>query len=192
MNEYAEIIKKSLYTNAVFKKELAENEVFSKEFAKAAEVILKCLKEGHKLLIAGNGGSMADALHFEAELVGRYKKNRKPVPALALAKGLSTVTAIGNDYDFNQIFCREVEAYGEEGDILFSISTSGKSVNLIEAINKARRLGLKTISLLGKDGGEIKRISGISLVVPATETNTIQEVHEHLIHTLSGLIEEAI
>ena len=149
---------------------------------KAGRLIQTTLKKGKKLLICGNGGSAADSQHFAAELTGRYKKNRRAYPAIALTTDTSALTAIGNDYGFEYIFSRQVEALGARGDILVAFSTSGKSKNILKAIAAAKKRGLRIITLTGKKGASLKRVSDVCIVVPTDETARIQEVHQILYH----------
>ncbi len=156
----------------------------------AIKVIKDALNKGNKVLICGNGGSAADSQHIAAEIVGRFKKERKGLPAIALTTDTSIITAIGNDYGFERIFERQVEALGKEGDVLIAISTSGNSENVILAIKKAKELGVKVIALLGKDGGKIKEMADIVLIVPSYDTARIQECHQTIYHTICEKIEE--
>lgn len=155
-----------------------------------AQDIIKTFKGGHKLMIAGNGGSAADAQHMAAEFVVRFKINRKAMPAIALTTDTSNLTATGNDFDFNSIFSRQVEALGLPGDILLVFSTSGNSQNLIEACDAASKIGVKTIALLGKDGGKLRSVADTSIVVDAFDTARIQEVHSIVMHSLCEIVEE--
>ena len=154
--------------------------------------IAKRIKRGNKLLICGNGGSAADSQHIAAELVGRFSMERKPLPAIALTTDTSILTAVGNDYSFDKIFERQVEALGKEGDILIGISTSGNSQNVLNAVKKAKELGLLTIGFCGKDGGELAKISHHSFVVKSFSTPRIQEVHITLGHVLCDFVEKFI
>jgi len=140
------------------------------------------LNRGCRILICGNGGSAADAQHFAAELSGRYVKERRPLAGIALSTDTSALTAIGNDYGFDRVFSRQVEALGRPGDLLVGISTSGNSANIIQAVAAAKSLGLKTLGLLGKDGGSLKDLMDESLVVPSEVTARVQEVHEMIYH----------
>lgn len=153
------------------------------------EKICAALEAGKKILIAGNGGSAADAQHFAAELVGRFLAERRPLPAVALTTDTSALTAIGNDYGFDRIFSRQVEALAQPGDIFFGISTSGHSANILAATESARQSGCTTIGLLGRDGGRIAALVDLALVVPAQETPHIQEVHIMIIHLLCALVD---
>lgn len=142
-----------------------------------------------KLLICGNGGSAADSQHFAAEIVGRFKKERRPWPAVALTTDTSILTAVGNDYGFDEIFARQVEGIGRSGDALIGISTSGNSPNIQKAIQTAREMGIFTIGLLGRDGGAMAEEMDLPLIVKAQDTARIQEAHIFLIHYLAGGIE---
>ncbi|MDD5638411.1 MAG: D-sedoheptulose 7-phosphate isomerase [Candidatus Pacebacteria bacterium] len=152
--------------------------------------INNCFQRGNKVLIAGNGGSAADAQHFVGEIVGRYKKERKGYPAIALSTDSSVLTAWANDYGFETVFSRQVEALGKQGDIFFGISTSGNSKNIIEAVKKSKELGLTTICLAGKDGGKLKDLADFFIVVPSDNTPRIQESHIMLIHIICEEVEK--
>ncbi len=154
-----------------------------------AELFVAVLKADQKILVAGNGGSAADAQHFAAELVGRYLKERRGLPVISLSTDTSALTAIGNDYGFQRVFSRQVEALGKPGDLLIVISTSGNSLNLIEAAKSARELGLQVVGLLGKDGGSLKALVDEALVAPSDATPRIQEIHEWIWHTWCALID---
>lgn len=159
---------------------------------KSAQLITQTFKSRGKLLICGNGGSAADSQHFAAELVGRYLTERKPLPAIALTTNTYSLTAIGNDYGFDKVFSRQVEAYATKGDVLFCISASGNSANIIAAAKTAKSLQVKTIGLTGNKGGKLKSHCDINLVVPSSRTPYIQEVHLVTIHTICDLIESAL
>ncbi len=152
--------------------------------------IAKRLKEGRKILLCGNGGSAADCQHIAAELVGRFTLERRALPAIALTTDTSVLTALANDYSFDRIFERQVEALGEEGDVLIGISTSGDSKNVINAVNRAKEKGLLTVGFLGKDGGELAKICHHSFIVRNHSTPRIQEVHITLGHVLCDFIEK--
>lgn len=156
----------------------------------AAEHCVAALKVGKKIMTAGNGGSAADAQHFAAELVGRYLKERSSLPALALTTDTSALTAIGNDYGYDDVFSRQVEGLANDGDVLILISTSGNSTNLVKAALSAKQRGCSTIALLGKDGGVLKDQVDHAIVVPEQRTPHIQEVHLMIIHILCEYIEE--
>lgn len=157
----------------------------------AAEQMLRALRGGGKLLICGNGGSAADAQHMAAELVIRLRgdNNRPAIPALALTTDSSILTAGANDYGFENIFARQIEALGRSGDTLIAISTSGNSPNVLEAVNMAHEKGLYVVGLLGGDGGRLKQLVDLPLVVPAADTARIQEVHGFIIHLWCDILE---
>jgi len=147
-----------------------------------AQDMAERLKRGCRILICGNGGSAADAQHFAAELSGRYVKERRALAGIALSTDTSALTAIGNDYGFDRIFSRQVEALGRPGDLLVGISTSGNSPNVIRAVEAAQAQGMKTLGLLGRDGGKLKVLFDEALVVPSPVTARIQEVHQMIYH----------
>jgi D-sedoheptulose 7-phosphate isomerase len=159
---------------------------------KAAWAIINCLKGGGKILIFGNGGSAADSQHMAAELVGRFKKERKALAAIALTANTSTITAIGNDYGYDAVFSRQVEALGKMGDIALGISTSGNSPNVLGALERAKLMGLETIAITGGGGGKLKNACGILIVAGSKDTPRIQEAHIAIIHALCELIEDEI
>lgn len=171
--------------------EMAEQEL-APAIATCITLLDETLRRGSKLLIAGNGGSAADAQHFAAELVGRFLTERRALPAIALTTDTSILTAIGNDYGFERIFCRQIEALAQPGDVFFGISTSGNSPNILQAVRVARQAGCKTIGLLGRDGGVIGQEVDLSLVVSATDTPHVQETHLTIIHLLCKLLEKRI
>lgn len=158
----------------------------------AADLVVNAMKRGGKLLLAGNGGSAADAQHIAAELTGRYLKERRALPAIALSTDTSALTAIGNDYGFLKVFERQVEAIGQRGDVLLAISTSGNSKNLISALEKAKEVGIKRVGFLGKDGGAMKELCELSVVIPSDCTPRIQEMHILMGHILCKMIEEEL
>ncbi len=161
----------------------------AEKMERAISTIRESLKAGNKILICGNGGSAADAQHFAAELVVRYKKNRKALPAIALTTDTSILTAGGNDFGFETIFERQVEALGNSGDVLIAISTSGNSENVIRAVKKARDMKIRTIGFLGNGGGKLADLVDIALIVPSDNTPRIQECHETIMHTICEEIE---
>jgi D-sedoheptulose 7-phosphate isomerase len=160
--------------------------------AAAAEGIIVAYQAGHKALFFGNGGSAADAQHMAAEFVGRYLRERDPMPALALSVNSSAVTAIGNDYGFDEVFTRQLQALACAGDVAIGISTSGNSPNVIAAIECARRLGLFTIALTGASGGRLRGLVDVLIAVPTQETPRIQECHILLGHALCDAVEQAV
>lgn len=160
--------------------------------AAAVETTVAALRAGNKLLVMGNGGSAADAQHFVAEIVGRFKMERKALPAIALTTDTSILTAIGNDYGYDLVFKRQVEAHARPGDVVVGISTSGNSPNVLQALTLAREMGCRTMGLLGKDGGAIKGVSDIDLTVPYDDTPRVQEGHITIIHIICDLVEKKL
>lgn len=160
--------------------------------AEAAELISTSLQSGGKVLVMGNGGSAADAQHFAAEIVGRFLKERPGLPAIALTTDSSILTAIGNDYGFDAVFKRQVEALATSGDVVIGISTSGNSENVRQALVLAREKGCSTIGLLGRDGGSIRELCTIPLIVPSSATPRIQEGHATIVHIVCDLIERRL
>ena len=161
---------------------------FYEALAKTARVLRAAFARGGKALICGNGGSAAEAQHFSDEMVGRYASNRRAYPVLALTADSAILTCIGNDFGFDDIFARQVEAYGQAGDVLFGLSTSGNSRNVLRAAEAAKRSGMTVVALTGTQGA-LREIADISLEVPAGATARIQEVHLHAIHLLSAFFE---
>jgi D-sedoheptulose 7-phosphate isomerase len=160
--------------------------------ATAAERLAQCLRDGGKILLCGNGGSAADCQHLAAEFTGRFQRERAPLAALALTTDTSALTCIANDYGFDQVFARQVLALGRPGDCLVGVSTSGRSPNVVRAIQAARGRGLSTIGLLGRDGGELAGLCDLAVVVPGTDTARIQEAHLFIEHAWCGLVEHAL
>lgn len=160
--------------------------------AAAAERLIECFRDDHKLLAFGNGGSASDAQHLCAELAGRYVRERPGLPAIALTANTSDLTAIGNDYGYDQVFARLVEAHGRAGDVAIAISTSGNSRNVLEAVAAARQRGLKTIGLIGRGGGKLASCVDVPIVVASENTPRIQETHIAIIHVLCELVDDAL
>ena len=156
----------------------------------AAKLCIESLQNGGKILIFGNGGSAADAQHIAAELVGRYKAERKGLAAIALTTDTSALTSIGNDYGYKRVFDRQVEALANKGDAVIGISTGGSSANVISALKLANDLGCKTIGLSGRDGGKMNTLCNVNLVVPAEDTPRIQEMHIVIGHSICHLIDQ--
>jgi len=159
------------------------------EVARAADFIADCLTNGNKLLICGNGGSASDAAHFATELVVRFAKDRPAYPAICLTGDGGLLTAAGNDYGFDEIFARQVAAFGVPGDLLICLTTSGKSKNVLRALEEARPRKLKTIAFLGRDGGSTIGIADVDLLVASDSTARIQEAHQLLLHALCEICE---
>ena len=159
---------------------------------KIAGLCVSALRDKKKIIFMGNGGSAADSQHLAAELVGRFKKNRAAWSALALSTNTSIITAIGNDYDYAQVFARQVEALGQKGDVIFAISTSGRSGNVVKAIEQAKKMGLTTVGFLGQDGGTLKGIVDVALTITTDDTPRIQEMHTLAGHIICEIIEETL
>jgi D-sedoheptulose 7-phosphate isomerase len=159
---------------------------------KAGQIAAQTLLKGGKIFFCGNGGSAADSQHLASELTGRFIKDRRPLAALALSTDTSAITCIGNDYDFSEIFARQIQGLGHSADLLIGISTSGNSSNVIRAIEEAKKIGMQTIGLLGHDGGQLRSLCAHNIVVPSTVTACIQEYHILIGHTLCGLIEQGL
>ncbi len=156
------------------------------------DLIIETITNKNKLLICGNGGSATNAQHFSAELVGRYKLDRKSLPAIALTTDSSIITAIGNDYGYSEVFSRQIEGLGNINDVLFAISTSGNSPNLLRAIEEAKNNNINVIGLLGKDGGKMKEICDLSIIIPSDNTPRIQELHIMVIHIICEILEDIL
>lgn len=159
---------------------------------KIANLCLVCLKNKGKIIFIGNGGSAADSQHLAAELVGRFKLDGQALPGLALTTDTSILTAVGNDYGFEEIFARQIEALASDKDLVISLSTSGNSLNIIKAINKAKSLNIKTIGFLGKDGGELVKLVDLALVIPSKNTPSIQEMHILVGHIICEIIDDKL
>ena len=181
-------IKKSYET----KQAIYENEALLDDIVRVAKLCVGLYKTNKKTLLAGNGGSAADAQHIAAELVGRYGFDRPSIPSLALTTDTSNLTAIGNDYGYDFVFSRQLEGMGQEGDIFIGISTSGNSVNIINAFESAKKKGITTVALVGRDGGKMAEMADYSLIVPSDSTPRIQESHILIGHILCDIIEKEI
>ncbi|WP_295648308.1 D-sedoheptulose 7-phosphate isomerase [uncultured Mucilaginibacter sp.] len=164
-------------------------EALTNHISDACKLILECIKNGNKVLLFGNGGSAGDAQHIAAEFTGRFVKERRSLPAIALTTDTSALTAIGNDYGFERVFERQVEGLANKGDVLIGISTSGNSVNVIKALDLGKKLGCKTIGLSGRDGGKMNDHCDINLVVPSQTTARIQEMHILIGHIICGAVD---
>lgn len=171
---------------------IAGNAAYLESVAAAVAMLAEALTSGHKVLVFGNGGSAADAEHVVAELVGRYGAKRQPLAAVALGANYALLTAWSNDYSFNEVFARQIEALGQPGDVAWGISTSGDSANVVNALEKARALGLRTIGLTGKTGGSIARLCDVLMAVPLTDTPRIQEMHVVTYHGICAALEERL
>jgi D-sedoheptulose 7-phosphate isomerase len=158
----------------------------------AADIIGECLSSGGKVLACGNGGSAADAQHMVAELIGRFLHERSSLPAIALSSDPSIVTALGNDYGFDQVFARQVEGLGRPGDVLLGISTSGRSANVLKAVKVAQQRGMRTLALLGAEGNPMFATCAVCLHIPAHSTPRIQEIHMAILHAICAHVEQAL
>jgi len=187
MNSIRDVFKEAYECRSI----LLDEELIS-SVEKATGLLIETLKNGNKILVAGNGGSSADSQHLVGELVGRFLKERKALPGIALTTNTSILTAIGNDYSFQMVFSRQLEALGNRGDTLIVISTSGNAENLISAVNTAKSLSIKTIGLLGYNGGRLGSLVDIPIIVRLNSTPRIQEIHIIIIHTICQLIEFAL
>jgi len=157
--------------------------------AQAADVIDECLRSGNKLLVCGNGGSAADASHFATEFVVRFAKERRALPAICLTSDSGILTAAGNDYGFDEIFARQVAAFAGPGDVLICLTTSGKSKNVVRALQEAKSRQIKTIAFLGRDGGSTVGIADLDLLVKSDSTARVQEAHQLLLHVLCEIVD---
>ena len=166
-------------------------EVMIPQIEEASKLVIETLKNGNKILLCGNGGSAADAQHIAAELTGRYKTERRGLAGIALTTDTSALTAIANDYGYDRIFDRQVEALAREGDLLIGISTSGNSMNIMSALAVAKLFGCRTIGLSGKEGGEMNRICHVNLIVPSDDTPRIQEMHILIGHIICQAVDDA-
>ena len=183
--------------NTIKKEFLNHKEVIEKcidkitpDVEKASIITIETLKNGNKILFCGNGGSAADAQHIAAELSGRYKKERKGLAGIAITTDTSVLTAVGNDYGYDRVFDRQVEALANKGDLLIGISTSGNSQNVINAFKVAKEIGCKTIGLSGRDGGKFNDVCDLNIIVPSDNTPRIQEMHILIGHTICQLIDD--
>ncbi len=181
-------IKKSYQT----KQNIYNNENLLNKIEELSKVCVELYRGSNKTILAGNGGSAADAQHIAAELVGRYGFDRPSIPSLALTTDTSNLTAIGNDYGYDKVFSRQLEGMGQKGDIFIGISTSGNSMNIINAFYSAKEKGIKTVALVGKDGGKMAEIADISIIIPSNSTPRIQESHILIGHILCDIIEKEI
>ena len=189
MKEY---IKDQIKKSYEIKQELYKNDDLLEKIVTVAQLCLEVYHNGKKTMLAGNGGSAADAQHIAAELVGRYGFDRPSLPSLALTTDTSNLTAIGNDYGYDFVFSRQLEGMGQEGDTFIGISTSGNSVNIINAFESAKKKGITTVALTGRDGGKMASIADIALVIPSNSTPRIQESHILVGHILCDIIEKEL
>jgi phosphoheptose isomerase len=189
MPESADIFRKAIEAASATIHSLAALEA---PLERAATLAGDCLTSGHKLLVCGNGGSAADGADFSTEFSCRFVNDRRPYPAMNLAQGGSLVTAVGNDYGFDETFARQIRAFAQNGDLLVAITTSGNSDNIVRALEEAKMLGLTSVALLGRDGGKARGVADVELVVPGTSTARIQEAHKFLLHVICQIVEERL
>lgn len=185
-----ERIKDILLESIQVKEEILRNQVDA--ILEIAELMIDCLKKDGKVIVFGNGGSASDSQHIAAELVGRFKKDRSALASIALTTNTSIITSLANDYGYDVIFSRQIEALGKKNDIALGISTSGKAKNVALAIKQAKKMGIKTVVLSGGDGGDIVKLADVSLVVPSKVTARIQEAHITIAHIICEMIEQEL
>lgn len=185
-----EFVIKTFDESADVKRRFAKDH--AEKIVQVAKIMERAFREGRKVLLFGNGGSATDAAHMAAEFVGRYKRERAPLPAIALATDIAAITCIANDYGFEALFARQVLAHGQKGDIAIAISTSGNSPNVLKGIEAAKSLGMTTIAWTGGSGGKLAGLADYAFVVPSTVTARIQESHITLAHVLCELIEDQV
>jgi len=191
-DDFEQRVAKSIKASIAVKERLLSSAEVVLAIAKVSEVVVEALDQGGKVLLFGNGGSAADAQHIAAEFVGRFAFNRPALPALALSVNTSCLTAIGNDYGFDLVFSRQIEALARKGDVAIGISTSGNSPNVLRAMSVARDLGLHTVALAGCTGGQLKDAVDHCICVPSNETPRIQECHILIGHIISELVERTL
>ncbi len=191
-NEKVSLIQEEIRESVELKNKVKEE--LTDKIIEVAHALAKCIKDGGKILLCGNGGSAADAQHFAGELVVRLSSDytRSALPAITLSSNDYVLTACANDFGFEQVFSRQIEALGKPEDVLFCISTSGNSPNLIVAAEKAKEKKMKTVGLLGRDGGKLKDLSDFSIIVPSNNTPRIQETHICVCHILCELVEKEL
>ena len=185
-------IIKQITDSAATKQAILENEPLLDVIVAVAQACVEVYRHGKKTILAGNGGSAADAQHIAAELVGRYGFDRPSIPSLALTTDTSNLTAIGNDYGYDKVFSRQLEGMGQEGDLFIGISTSGNSQNIINAFESAKERGITTVALVGRDGGKMGSLADYAIIIPSNATPRIQESHILIGHIICDIIEKEI
>ena len=185
-----ERIKDILLESIQVKEEILRNQIG--QIAEIAQLMIDCLKKDGKVIVFGNGGSASDSQHIAAELVGRFKKDRSALAGIALTTNTSILTSLANDYGYDVVFSRQVEALGKKNDVVLGISTSGKAKNVALGIKQAKKMGIKTVALSGGDGGDIVKLADVSLVVPSKITARIQEAHITIAHIICEMIEQEL
>lgn len=179
-------------SSVAVKQRILDDAAFVQQVTHMGHLLIDCYEAGKKLLIAGNGGSAADAQHIAAEFVSRFNFDRPGLPAMALTTDTSILTAVGNDYGYDQLFRRQIEANGQDGDVFLGISTSGNSPNILKALEAARQKGITTFGLTGQTGGKMRELCDYCLCVPSVDTPRIQEAHILIGHTLCAMVELAL
>lgn len=192
MSDFEQRVSNSIKASIATKQQLLGNQELISMVAKVSELLVKTFAQGNKLMLFGNGGSAADSQHIAAEFVGRFAFDRPALPALALSVNTSCVTAIGNDYGFEQVFSRQIEALGRAGDMAIGISTSGNSPNVLHGLDTARKLGIHTVAFAGCTGGKMKTSAEYCICAPSNETPRIQECHILIGHIIAELTEHTI
>ena len=188
-------MKQTIRESILQKKEILNgilDDGYVEKVDEAGRILVSALQCGGKILLAGNGGSAADAQHFAGEMIGRFMFDRAALPAVSLCADPSVLTCIANDYGYGHVFARQLEGIGKKGDVFIPISTSGNSENLIEAVQAARNLQITTIGFLGKDGGRMKAMCDLAVIVPSNDTPRIQELHTFTVHVLCDYVERSI
>jgi D-sedoheptulose 7-phosphate isomerase len=185
-----ERIKDILLESIQVKEEILRNQI--EQIVEIAQLMIDCLRKGGKVIVFGNGGSASDSQHIAAELVGRFKKDRSALAGIALTTNTSILTSLANDYGYDVVFSRQVEALGKKNDVVLGISTSGKAKNVALGIKQAKKMGIKTVALSGGDGGDIVKLADVSLVVPSKITARIQEAHITIAHIICEMIEQEL
>jgi D-sedoheptulose 7-phosphate isomerase len=185
-----DIIKDILLESIQVKEELMRSSI--EQIIEIADILIDCLRKGGKIMFFGNGGSASDSQHIAAELVGRFRKDRAGLPAIALTTNTSILTSLSNDYSYEIVFAKQIEALGRQGDVAVGISTSGKAKNVIAGIRQAKKMGIRTIALTGSDGGQLSKTADVCLIVPSNITARVQEAHITIGHVICQLIEEKL
>jgi D-sedoheptulose 7-phosphate isomerase len=186
------LIIEQIQESIAAKSRMLENKRYIEEILKASEILIEAFKNGNKVLICGNGGSAADSQHIVGEFVSKFRIDRAALPAIALTTNTSIMTSIGNDYEYGFLFERQVEGLGKSGDVLIGISTSGNSSNISRAFKQAKKMGITSIGLLGRDGGENKEFADLSIIVPSQDTPRIQEAHIMVGHIICDIVEKTM
>ena len=185
-----EKIKDILLESIQVKEEILRNQIES--IVEISQLMIDCLRKGGKVIVFGNGGSASDSQHIAAELVGRFKKDRSALAGIALTTNTSILTSLANDYGYDVVFSRQVEALGKKNDVVLGISTSGKAKNVALGIKQAKKMGIKTVALSGGDGGELVKLADLSLLVPSNITARIQEAHITIAHIICEMVEQEL